>query len=120
MASYSPHERGDARSQDGNELALEPRVSREPGLVAGRRMGKGQVLRGIVPPCLDRGGHRWPAPAAKEVALGVLPDEQGQLDAGQPVEQLVEPQRRALGAGRQVAAVSPPGIAVSHGDDRDA
>ena len=54
------------------------------------------------------------------MALGVLPDEHGQLNQRQLAQQVIEPQLRALTTRRQITAVASPRIAIAHRNDRDA
>lgn len=57
---------------------------------------------------------------AQEVGLRILADEQGELDARQLGKQAVQPQFSAFAPWRQIAARSPPRVAVTHRQDRDA
>lgn len=110
----------DPPAEFGQQFPLKCRMALQPGRVAWRRVWQRKVCRAIFPPCLDGFGHGRLAAFAEKVTLGVLPDEQGQLDHRQPGEQMTEPQARAFASRRQVAAVAAAGIAVAHRNDGNA
>jgi hypothetical protein len=53
------------------------------------------------------------------MALGILSDQQSHLDPGQPIQRVVQPQRRTLLARWQIATIPSSRIAIPHWDDGD-
>ncbi|WP_435575248.1 uracil-DNA glycosylase family protein [Burkholderia cenocepacia] len=92
----------------------------EPGLVARRRMRQRQDGRAVVAPGLHGIGQRRLARAAQEMPLRVLADQQREPDRRQFGQQPVDPQGRAFGARRVVAARAAARVAEAHRHDREA
>jgi hypothetical protein len=113
-------QRLDPRLQHGYELLFKPRMALEPRLIARRRMWQRNVLWSVLPPGLGRFGQRRLAAVGQKMALGILTDEQRQINPPQLGQQMIEPQRRALTARRHITAISTAWITITHGNDGDA
>src|SRR5664279_946461 len=118
--ALADNELADVAAQHGQEFIVEPGIDLEPGDVARRRMRQRDDAGRVCTPVSRRRCHRCMALAAQEMGLRILADEQGELDSRQLGEQAIEPQIGALAAWRQIAARSPPRVAVTHRQDRDA
>src|SRR5207245_7106219 len=96
---------GDPSPQDGQHLALEPRIFPPPGEIAPARMRQRQEFGQVLAVRAHRLGERVLAARAEVVLLRVGADEKRELDARQRGAELRLPERRAARRRRQIGAV---------------
>ena len=81
----------------------------EPRLIARGWVRQRQITWCVFPPCCRGLCERCLSPGAEKVPLRVVTDQDGELDARQFCEKMVEPQSRAFAPRWQVAAATNPG-----------
>src|SRR5215472_12036967 len=120
-AESSLHQCSHTPAEFRQELALEPRMTLDPGCVAPARMRQREEARQMFAPGVDRLGHRAARTFVQVILDGVGAHEQRERNVRQTLEDGSVPARRALLSRRQVAAVGVDArIAEGHTDDRDA
>lgn len=95
-------------------LALKPGIAAHPHCAAPTRMRKREVTRQCGPETAHVLGHRTLRPGGQIACLGILADQDRQANTAKRFDDPRVPERRALGARRQISGVARSRKAQSH------